>query len=338
MHRNEGNFSHKHTTLFIIMICCILLNHIITSAVTAPFESEVAVYYAVQALCTYLTALIPLFLMKKWKLLSGAKPQHMLSGFLFGIPCIILIIKNLMPLSLINPMLFQVQRLSVSAILLANFGVGLMEEAGCRGVLLPLLCRKWSGQKNGYRNAALFSSGLFACVHLTWIVNAFLFHGSVSFAECMGRLYQVYYAFCFGMLSAGVTLYAKSILPMVIWHSLIDVSAFIAKGILPWRNYIYYYETSPIGLHTVFIQMGILKSTGPAYWILIIGSDAILLISGILLLKKKQYGIMNCRFSRMIKISPLPQSHSRSMSPSRARQCDNQRNNMPPKDRAIFLR
>ncbi len=47
----------------------------------------------------------------------------------------------------------------------------------------------------------------------------------MSLAECVGRLYQVYYGFCFGMLAAGVTLYAKSIIPMVIWHSLVDVSA-----------------------------------------------------------------------------------------------------------------
>lgn len=290
MHNNKENFWEEHIVLLIIlMMGCVLLNNIITSAVTAPHEKDIVVFYLLMALCKYITALLPLFLMARWKLMQKKRIRDILAGFLFGAPCLIPIMGNLLPLTLINPMLFKVQWLSAAAIFLAFLGVGLMEEAGCRGVLLPLLYRKWSATPNGYMKAALFSSGLFACTHFVWIINGLLFHGSVSLAECMGRLYQVYFAFCFGMLAAGVTLYAKSIIPMVIWHSLIDVSAFIDKGVLPWTTYQYYFGgTAPIGLDTVLIRMGILKRAGVAYWILEIGLNAVLLISGIILTKKSQ--------------------------------------------------
>lgn len=289
MRKGKGNFGEKHIILFIIfMICCILLNNLVTSAVTAPYENDTTVYYLLVALCKYITALLPLILMARWKLMPKAKMRNLLPGLLFGAPCIILIAENLLPLTLADLMLFQVQWLPTAAIILAYFGVGLMEEAGCRGVLLPLLCRKWSGPHNGYMKAALFSSGLFACTHIIWIVNALIFQGSVSLAECVGRLYQVYYAFCFGMLAAGVTLYAKSIIPMVIWHSLIDVSAFIDRGLMPRVTYQNYYDTAAIGLDKALIQMGILKTTGIAYWGLVAGLDAIPLAAGIFLIKKSQ--------------------------------------------------
>lgn len=296
MRKNRGNFGEKHIILFIIlMMCCVLLNNIVTSAVTAPFEKDITTFYLMLALCKYVTALLPLFLMARWKLTQKTRIWNFLAGFLSGVPCLIMMAENLLPLTLINPMLFQVQWLSVAVIFLACFGVGLMEEAGCRGVLLPLLCRKWSAIPNGYMKAALLSSGLFACTHIIWIVNALVFRGSVSLAECLGRLYQVYYAFCFGMLAVGVTLYAKSIIPMVIWHSLVDVSAFIDRGVLPWTTYQYYYDTVSIGFDKVLIQMGILKRTGAAYWGVVAGLDAILLIAGICLIIKSQ--------KRMVKLS-----------------------------------
>lgn len=289
MRKNKGSFGEKHIFLLIIlMLCCAFLNNIVTSAVTAPYEKNITVFYLLMALCKYVTALLPLFLMARWKLTQKVRVWDILVGFLSGIPCLIFIAKNLLPLTLINSMLFQVQWLPAAAIFLACFGVGLMEEAGCRGVLLPLLCRKWSASPNGYMKAALLSSGLFACTHITWIVNALLFQGSVSLVECMGRIYQVYYSFCFGMLAAGVTLYAKNIIPMVIWHSLVDVSAFIDRGILPWTTYQYYYGTASIGFDKVLIQMGILKQTGMPYWGVVAGLDAVLLVAGIFLIKKSQ--------------------------------------------------
>ena len=278
----------RHSILLVaFMLACAFLNNIVTGIVTAPFEGAVAASNFLKGLCKYITALLPLFLMVKWDLGQKAGPRNILRGILLGTPCILLIAENLLPFTMINPASFKVQRLSVLAIIFADFGVGLMEEAGCRGVLLPMLCEKWSGRENSYMKAALFSSALFGCLHLSWIASALILNGTVSAAECVGRLYQVYYTFCFGMLCAGVALLSKSIIPVVIWHSLVDISAFIGQGILYWTTYQYYFELHPVGLDTVLTQMGVLRSAGLAPWLLPVRFDTILLIAGIIMVKRR---------------------------------------------------
>lgn len=106
------------------------LNNIVTGAVTAPLEKNITSFYLLLVLCKYVMALLPLVLMARWKLTQKTRIRDLLAGFLFGAPCLIMIAENLLPMTLINPMLFQVQWLSAAAIFLAYFGVGLMEEAG----------------------------------------------------------------------------------------------------------------------------------------------------------------------------------------------------------------
>lgn len=280
-------FMQRHIALFVVfMLLCIFLNNIVTSFVTAPFEDSVPATHLLLALCKYATALIPLFLMAKWNLVQKSSARKVLMGILLGIPNILLIAESLLPFALISPASYKVQWLSVLAIIAAYFGVGLMEEAACRGVLLPLLCEKWSGRKNGCMKAALFSSALFGFAHLSWIINALVFHGTVSIAECVGRLYQVYSTFCFGMLCAGVTLCAKSIIPVVIWHALTDISVAIGQGVLYPTTYQYYFELNPVGFGTLLVQKGIVRDAGLLSWILPIGMDAVLLIAGIIMVKK----------------------------------------------------
>lgn len=272
--------------LILLMLLCILLNNIVTSAVTAPFQDSVPATHFFMALCKYVTALLPLVLMFKWNLVQKSSARKILTGFLLGMPSVLVIAEYLLPFTQINPASYKVQWLSVLTIAAAYFGVGLMEEAACRGVLLPLLCEKWSGRKNGRMKAALFSSALFGCAHLMWIINALVFDGAVSMAECVGRLYQVYFAFCFGMLCAGVTLCAKSIIPAVIWHALLDISLSIGQGILFPTTYQYFFEQNPIGFDTLLIQSGIVRDTGFVSWALPVGIDAVMLIAGIIMVHK----------------------------------------------------
>lgn len=280
-------FMRRHIILFVVlMLICILFNNIATTFVTAPFEDNVTVSHLLLALCKYAMALIPLFLMVRWGFVQKSGVRSVLAGLLLGIPSVLLIAGNLLPFALISPASYKVQWLSVLAIVFAYFGVGLMEEAACRGVLLPLLYEKWAGRENGRMKAALVSSALFGCAHLGWIVNALVFTGTVSVVECLGRLYQVYYAFCFGMLCAGVTLCVKSMIPVMIWHSLIDISAAIGQGILYPSTYQYYFELNPVGLDTVLMQKGIVQDAGILSWALPIGVDALLLIVGIILVRR----------------------------------------------------
>ena len=287
--RTVKDFMQKHIFLFIILILvCAFLNNIVTSFVTAPFEDSVPAAHLSQALCKYITALLPLALMFKWGLVQKTSGRKVLLGILLGIPNVLLIAEHLLPFSLISPASYKVLWLSVLAIIAAYFGVGLMEEAAFRGVLLPLLCEKWSGRKNSCMKAALFSSALFGFAHLSWIINALVFHGTVSMIECLGRLYQVYYAFCFGMLCAGITLCTKSIIPVVIWHALVDISAAIGQGVLYPTVYQYYFELYPIGFDTLLVQKGIVQDASLLSWVLPIGMDAVLLVAGILMVRKSE--------------------------------------------------
>ncbi|MBD5153188.1 MAG: CPBP family intramembrane metalloprotease [Oscillibacter sp.] len=281
-------FMQRHIIIFAVLMLAFAFSHnIINSMITAPFEDSVTASNLMEALCKYITALLPLFLMKKWGFVQKAGLRYILTGVLLGIPSILLIVENLSPFAVIAPASYKVQWLSVLAIVVANFGVGLMEEACCRGVLLPMLCEKWSGQKNCYMKAALFSSALFGCMHFSWIINALVFNGSVSAAECIGRLYQVYYAFCFGMLCAGVTLLSRSIIPMVIWHSLVDVAAGIGQGILYRTTYQHFFELNPIGPADVLVKMGALRDAGLAVWLIPVGADMILLTAGVIMVKRR---------------------------------------------------
>lgn len=284
-------FMKRHIVILVfLMLLCILLNNLITRAVTAPFEGNVAVSHFAEALCKYVTALLPLFLMFKWDLVQKSSARKILAGLLLGAPCVVIIAEYLLPFTQINPASYKVQWLAVLAIVAAYFGVGLMEEAGCRGVLLPLLCEKWSGRKNGRMKAALFSSALFGGAHLMWIINALVFDGTVSMAECVGRLYQMYFAFCFGMLCAGVTLCAESIIPAVIWHSLLDISLSIGEGILFPTTYQYFFEQNPVGFATLLVQNGIVQDAGLVSWALPVGIDAVMLAAGIIMVHRSGHG------------------------------------------------
>lgn len=281
------DFMRRRTVVLIILLACFAFsNNLITSVLTSMAKQNVAAEFLLEAISKYLFALLPVFLMIKWNLVSKSGAKQILFGLLLGIPSIIPIAVNIIPLTLLNSSLFQVQWMTILAIVVANFGIGLLEETACRGVVLPLLCEKWADHQNGYMKAAIASSLIFGSAHLSWIINSLVFAGKVSAADCMGSLYQIYLAFCFGMLSAGVTLYTRSILPMVIWHSLVDISSFLPAGILHRTTYVYYYITKPIGFDTVLIKAGIMKRTGAGYYVLLAGLYAISLIAGIILTKR----------------------------------------------------
>ncbi len=283
------NFCKKHTLIFFVFaIIVALFSNLITGFLQAPFTKNLTISYLIEAIFKCSISIMPITLMVKWGYTKKATKKQVAIGFLLGTLFLLFMAPNLIPLVLVNSNLFDAQWGIILSIVLACFGIGLMEESAIRGVILPLLCEKWRNKKNVYLKAALVSSLLFSCIHLNWSVRYFLEHGTLSFDYFMGNMYQVYYTFCFGLLAAGITIYTRNILAMVFWHSLCDVSAFIIYGILPYASIEFYYRYDKLTLQNVLNTYGVLPGCSFGAQIVLGLINFIFLVVGVILIKKAE--------------------------------------------------
>lgn len=285
-------FFKKHAILFMLLVAAIaLFSNLMRGVLENVFGTSLMMSYVIDAVCGYIISILPLVLMVKWGYIKKSNKPRILLGFLMGTPYILFGIWNLLPLVLVNRILFQVQWGMMIIIVIDMFSIGLMEESIMRGVVLPLLCEKWQDRKHPYLKAAFVSSLLFGCVHLNWSVRYFLAYGTLSAEYLASNLYQVYYAFCVGMLAAGVTLYARSIVPMIIWHAFCDFTATIGAALLPSNTYENYCNNGLLSPQKVFDTYGILG--GFKYGdVLVFGMiNLLLLCVGVVLIRKVERDI-----------------------------------------------
>ena len=282
-------FFKKHIAVFcVIMVGVAFLSNVSVGVLQEKYADSLTVSYFVEAVCKFILAFLLIVLMIKWKLIQKTPKKYLWWGLLAGIPGALWIVTNLLPLKLVNPQNFQVSGDIIFSVVLAKAAVGIMEEAGIRGILLPMLCEKWSNRKSSYMKAALTSSILFGCMHFSWSIRQIIFNQNLSLASFMGNLNQVFYTFCFGMLAAGVTLYAGSIIPMVVWHSLIGISAEIYPGLMSYGTYTYHVNHNPLTLQNLFEKYGILSGVESSEIICKVIIDIIFLIAGIVLVRKAE--------------------------------------------------
>lgn len=163
---------------------------------TEKLATNLVTYYIVEAVFKTIIIALLLVLIVKWNLVKKAKGKTVLLGLLFGALNLLFIIDNLLPLTLVNPIHFKVYGSVLGAVCLAKISVGVMEELGIRGILLPLLCEKWAGKKDAYMKAALASSLLFALVHFSWTVRELVFSQGQSLSVFSENVSQVISAFC----------------------------------------------------------------------------------------------------------------------------------------------
>lgn len=282
-------FMKKHTLLFVVLVAAFALcTNLITGYVQNFFSNNLTMFYLAEAVCKYSISFVPLCIMVKWGYTKKSNKKKIAVGFAIGALFILFGAPNVLPLVLVNPILFKVQWALLLALTLAMFSVGLLEEAAIRGVVLPLLCEKWKDKKNVYWKAAVVSSLLFGCIHLNWSVRYFLTYGTLSWDYLSGNLYQVYYTFCFGILTAGVTIYTKSILPMVFWHGICDLSAAIVYGILPLNTVENYNNNNILTLQNVFNTYGIFAGCKFGVEIILGIINLLFIVIGAVLIKKAE--------------------------------------------------
>lgn len=93
--------------------------------------------------------------------------------------------------------------------------VGFIEEILFRGIILPLMLRKWGGTRRGIYMAVLLSSSIFGLLHL---IN--LFAGRRTLLSTVS---QIVYGIFFGVYFAAVLLRNRSIWPVIFTHALFDL-------------------------------------------------------------------------------------------------------------------
>ncbi|MGN1165352.1 MAG: type II CAAX prenyl endopeptidase Rce1 family protein [Lachnospiraceae bacterium] len=286
-------FWKKHIVFFcIVMITLAVFSNLILGFLQKSYATGYVSYYLIEAGFKAIIIVLLFVLMSKWKLFSNGKEKRILWGFLIGALNLLFILENLLPLTLVKPADIQVNVSLTVSICLAKISVGIMEELGVRGVLLTLMIEKWAGKKCSYIKAAVASSGLFAIMHFSWTIRELLYHGGISGENFLVNLSQVFFTFCFGMLAAGITLYSRSLLPMLIWHPLVSISAFLTQGLMSNVMLRYYMDKKLLTMERVFERYGIWPNVGNAYTIYSSIINIVILVAGVILvhMAKKHWG------------------------------------------------
>lgn len=101
--------------------------------------------------------------------------------------------------------------------MVTNLGIGLFEEALCRGLLFNSFKAFFGDNKKGVYLAAFLSSFLFGALHL----------GNLNGSNTVSTITQVIYAVFFGMIFAVIYYRTKNFVACAILHGLVDfVDAF----------------------------------------------------------------------------------------------------------------
>lgn len=140
-------FFKKHTVVFCaILIIAVMLSNLLLGLLQERYSQGWGSYYLIEAGFKTVITVFLLILVWKWKLYNKNKDKKVLLGCIIGLLYLPFIIENLLPLSLVRHGCFTVDVTIIVSICLAKISVGTMEELGIRGVLLPLLCEKWTNK------------------------------------------------------------------------------------------------------------------------------------------------------------------------------------------------
>ena len=212
----RGKHSRKHKILDHPVLSLFLLPVVALAIITCfSFLSGFLIrYLAVGELYAYVAEILISFLVllifriwiKPFKGMLGVK--HLLHGLIMLLPVTAVVLINLY-----QPM--QEQKLTIQTVLM-GFAPGVLEEVVFRGIPLSNYMRCMP-QKNEIRKGVWISGIVFGLMHAT---NVFL--GANGFATAM----QVLYATGFGILFGAVFIRTGTLLPCIIAHSLVDITAF----------------------------------------------------------------------------------------------------------------
>ena len=134
-------FFKRHFFIFWIVVAAVCLgSNLVGGFFENLFKDSLLLSFLSEAVWRCVVAALPLFAMVKWGYTGKSNRKRILSGLLVGMFCIFFAIPNLAPLLLVNPILFKAQWGVIAVIVIDMLAIGLLEEAGLRGVVFPVLC------------------------------------------------------------------------------------------------------------------------------------------------------------------------------------------------------
>ena len=282
-------FFKKNTYLFIsIIVIYALANSIISSYLSGMYTDNIADSYGAMGICKIVMSALPVLLMFKWGYVKKVKGSEVLLGFGLGALTFIFFMPNLLVLTLVNDSFFNVNVKGVIAVVVAAMGIGLLEETAIRGVLLPFLCEKWKDKKHPYIKAAIASSLVFGCLHLSWSIKYLMAYKTLPMYYLLNNLNQVVYTFCFGIFMSAIVIKTKNLWGVVFWHGVCDAAAFIKYVVVDPVVYRYILAEEWLSFSNYLAVNGILE--GFKYADILIGGviDLVLMAVGFVIIIREE--------------------------------------------------
>lgn len=231
------NYLEKHIVIdyIALLILFLALSKIpgLVSRIFSLDRNNVVTENFLQTLYLLLNSALLLFFIRKCKFVKKSPEKNFGICLMVGFPFLVISIGYLLKLTVLPSSLYKVSGVAIVSVIIRNVAVGLQEEMQFRGLIMPLFLRKYEGKKHPYIKATLFSSVLFGITHfLTWFVICAVLGVRVQFTELQSFLYQTFYTICGGMVFAAMTLYHNSLVPAVIWHSILDSCYYLYQGLM----------------------------------------------------------------------------------------------------------
>lgn len=106
--------------------------------------------------------------------------------------------------------------MAILTFVLVYLSTGLLEETLCRGFMMTLFTEKYGTSKKVIYHVVIVTGAIFGALHL---IHYFL--GQMSLLSAIA---QALYAMCFGIFFGACRVRNHSIIPVMIWHGMVDIA------------------------------------------------------------------------------------------------------------------
>lgn len=161
-------------------------------------------------------SMVLIYLLKRMNLLKRAGFTTKVKDWWVIWPAIVLILMGLSDWIGGEFVLDTARPMAILTFILVYLSTGLFEETLCRGFMMTLFIEKYGVGKKVIYNVTIFTGAVFGALHL---IHFFL--GQMSLLSAIA---QALYAMCFGVFFGACMIRNHSIIPLMIWHGMVDIT------------------------------------------------------------------------------------------------------------------